>query len=108
MWIQEGQSVARAIAFFYSCTVKDPPVTARTDPQSVLDCAGFAEVAGHAAFVRLVTLFRRASDAYYASGRGVPCELQWRDHRPHHFGEGGAVFTVTVNDKTGVAAIASL
>ena len=62
----------------------------------------------HPSFDRLVSLFRRASHAYYESGRGVACDLQWRDCKPHHFGKGPAVFTVTVNDKTGIAAIASL
>jgi cyclopropane-fatty-acyl-phospholipid synthase len=59
-------------------------------------------------FVRLVNFLRKACGDYFASGRGIPCQVQWRDHKPYRFGDGEPAFTVTVKDKTGVSALASL
>jgi cyclopropane-fatty-acyl-phospholipid synthase len=87
--------------------MKDPQFAAGAAAPAALRST-VAQETVHPAFDRLVGLFRRASHAYYASGRGVACDLQWRDSMPHHFGKGPAAFTVTVNDKTGIAAIASL
>lgn len=59
-------------------------------------------------FIRLVNILRKACGDYFASGRGVPWQLQWRDQKPYRFGNGDAAFAITVKDKTGVSALASL
>ncbi len=61
-----------------------------------------------AVFTRLVNFLRRATQAYYESGRGVPCELQWQNQRPYRLGNGTAEFTVILRDTTGVSALAAL
>src|SRR3954467_13310015 len=59
-------------------------------------------------FVRLVNFLRKICGDYYASGQGVPCNLQWRDDKPFRFGQGEPTITFVVKDKEGVAALASL
>ncbi len=59
-------------------------------------------------FLRLVNLLRKVCGRYYASGRGVPVDLRWRDDKPYRFGQGEPAFTIVIKDKTGVSAFASL
>jgi len=59
-------------------------------------------------YERLLNFLRKACKEYYASGRGVPCSIRWQNGKWHKFGQGEPAFTVTVNDKQGVSAIASL
>ncbi|MDB5047757.1 MAG: SAM-dependent methyltransferase [Fibrobacteres bacterium] len=59
-------------------------------------------------FVRLVNLLRKVCGDYFESGRGMPCDLQWRNDKPYRFGQGEPEFTVIVKDKAGVSAISSL
>src|SRR3954468_9652518 len=59
-------------------------------------------------FTRLINLLRKVCAKYYASGRGVPVDVRWRDEKPFRFGHGEPAFTITLNDKTGVSAFASL
>jgi cyclopropane-fatty-acyl-phospholipid synthase len=59
-------------------------------------------------FTRLINLLRKVCARYYASGRGVPVDVRWRDEKPFRFGQGEPAFTITLQDKTGVSAFASL
>jgi cyclopropane-fatty-acyl-phospholipid synthase len=59
-------------------------------------------------FDRLLALLQKACRDYYASGRGVPCTLRWRDGRIHTFGEGEPAFGVVVRDAAGVQAMSTL
>src|SRR2546429_9739914 len=59
-------------------------------------------------FTRLINLLRKVCARYYASGRGVPVDVRWRDEKPFRFGHGEPAFTITIQDKTGVSAFASL
>lgn len=61
-----------------------------------------------ARFHRLIRLLRMACAKYYATGRGVPCAVRWRDGRPYRFGQGEPLFTLVLKDKTAIAAFASL
>ncbi len=59
-------------------------------------------------FLRLVNFLRKICGEYYASGQGVPCNLQWREDKPFRFGQGEPTITFKVMDKVGVSALASL
>lgn len=59
-------------------------------------------------FQRLLNLLGKACREYYASGKGVPFQMRWRDSDPHHFGTGEPVFSVTVRSREGVSALATL
>ncbi len=59
-------------------------------------------------FLRLASFLQKMCGKYFASGQGVPCNLQWRNSKPIHFGDGIPLITFVVKDKAGVAALASL
>ena len=61
-----------------------------------------------ARFRRLIRLLRLVCAKYYATGRGVPCAVRWRDERPYRFGQGEPLFTLVLKDRTAIAAFASL
>ena len=70
--------------------------------------AGGAKTPPDPGFLRLVNLLRKVCGRYYASGRGVPVDLRWRDDKPFRFGQGEPAFTIVIKDRTGVSAFASL
>ena len=78
--------------------------------QAVLTARGVAEekIPVDPGFTRLVNLLRKVCARYYASGRGVPVDLRWRNEKPFRFGQGEPAFTLSVMDRTGVSALASL
>ena len=59
-------------------------------------------------FARLVHWMRKAFHAYFADGKGVPFDLQWRDGKPHRFGAGEPAFMLAVKSRAGISALASL
>jgi cyclopropane-fatty-acyl-phospholipid synthase len=59
-------------------------------------------------FMRLIRLLRKVCTRYYATGQGVPVDLQWREEKPFRFGQGEPAFSIVIQDKTGIAAMASL
>jgi cyclopropane-fatty-acyl-phospholipid synthase len=69
---------------------------------------GNGKIPADPGFMRLINLLRKVCARYYASGQGVPVDVQWRDDKPFRFGQGDPAFTVVVKDKTGVSAFASL
>jgi cyclopropane-fatty-acyl-phospholipid synthase len=72
------------------------------------DVEGFADITPDRTFIRLMRLLRKIGGGYFAGGRGGSCALQWRNGKPHRFGSGEPGFTVVVNDRAGVQAIASM
>ena len=80
--------------------------TVRTQPASQESRAH--QSSAPTSFKRLIRLLRYVCAGYYAGGKGMPCAVQWRDEKPFLFGPGEPTFTLILNDKTAVAAFASL
>ncbi len=59
-------------------------------------------------FLRLVNMMRRVFHAYQSTGKGAPFLFQWRENKPYRFGEGEPLFTIIIQDRRGVSAVATL
>ncbi len=75
---------------------------------SISKAENFTEGSSDPMFLRLTALLQKACGEYFQSGQGGACAVQWQNTRPLQFGRGEPGFTVRINDRTGVQALASM